>query len=444
MAQNVSAERINHQSLIEYVYNPDMFYISNPTHYQEGREVASTNTSQPQKENLKWPHNPHVELEIRVKDKTYSSHGTLVGPLHILTSCTPIYDPQQKTWADEIFVSSAKAYPVVKVYAFSEWTQKQNPHYNLALLILGKSIGKHTGWSGMLSVPDSFLQDEKVHVLKDPHVVPKVEPDEIRCTPKLNADQTGAALLANHWKTSMMLGLVTLDRDHKPLALRLSKQKVEAVAQKISENFKKYPKTAFGKAHWAKYFGDVGEETPLPANIKEVLKAQCPIWPDKKVYETHLLTLIPKSVNGQPLTLKVLGELVQKPLQGPPSKFEYLSLGQSQDIPPEHSYWTLLSRDVIPGSRNKSYAHQQELVQKYPEYEVPRALDTIVALFMEHVQNGTRLYSDAPRTYTRCQEKYHDQRQLVVGGFAVGGLRVHSNYSHVLEDDGVGVARKFH
>jgi hypothetical protein len=430
-------------SLAGHIYNSDMFHISGITPYQENGEVAFTNTSLPPKEDLKWPHNPQVKLEIRVKDKTYSSHGTLVGPHHILTSCTPICDPQQKTWADEILVSTAKTYPVVKVYTFSEWTQKQNPHYNIALLILGKSIGKHTGWSGMLSIPDSFLQDERVHILKVPHLVQKVEPDEIRCTPKLNTDQVGTALSANHWKTSMMLGLVTLDRDQKPLALRLSKQKVEAVARIISENYKPISKFAFGKRQWAKYFGDVGEEPPLPPNIEEILKAQCPIWPDKKVYETHLLTLIPKTVNGQPLTLKTLGELVQKPLQGPSSKFEALYLGQYQDVPPKHSHWTLLSRDVIPDSRNKPYANQQKLVQQYPGYEVPHILDTAVALFMEHTRSGVRLYSDAPWTYTRCQEKYNNQWQLVVGGFAVGGLRVDYIYDD-LEDGGVGVARKFH
>ncbi len=46
---------------------------------------------------------------------------------------------------------------------------------------------------------------------------------------------------------------------------------------------------------------------------------------------------------------------------------------------------------------------------------------------MEHVRTGTRLYSDKPYTYTRCQEKT-DSWQLCVGGFGAAGLRVHYDY----------------
>ena len=70
---------------------------------------------------------------------------------------------------------------------------------------------------------------------------------------------------------------------------------------------------AFGKDLWATHLGDIGIEPPLPPNIKEILNAPCPFFPGKKVEETHLLVLIPKTVNGKPLTMQTLGELVQKP-----------------------------------------------------------------------------------------------------------------------------------
>src|SRR3981189_1843179 len=53
---------------------------------------------------------------------------------------------------------------------------------------------------------------------------------------------------------------------------------------------------AFGKAMWAKYFGDSGIEPPLPSTIPEILNSRCPFWPDKKVRQTHLLVLIPETV----------------------------------------------------------------------------------------------------------------------------------------------------
>ena len=69
----------------------------------------------------------------------------------------------------------------------------------------------------------------------------------------------------------------------------------------------------FGADMWAHYFGDVGVEPPLPSNIDEILKSPCPFWPDKTIGQTHLLTLIPETVEGKPFTLNLLNELVQKP-----------------------------------------------------------------------------------------------------------------------------------
>src|SRR5207249_2641216 len=104
------------------------------------------------------------------------------------------------------------------------------------------------------------------------------------------------------------------------------------------------------------------------------------IWPEKKVEETHVLVLIPKAVNGQPLTLKSLGELIQKPKQGPATKYRGFYLGEYQDVPVQQSYWVLMSRDVIEGSRNQSYNAQKQLVSSLCQktnipYEVPKILE---------------------------------------------------------------------
>jgi hypothetical protein len=200
--------------------------------------------------------------------------------------------------------------------------------------------------------------------------------------------------------------------------------------------------TAFGKAAWAKHFGDVGVEPPLPNDIVNILQSPCPFWPGKKVQETHLLVLIPQTVNGKPLTLEMVGELIQKPLQGTPTKYASFYLGQYTDPPAPSSHWALLTRDVIPGSRNKSYKDQQALVKSKASYEVPTILDATVAILMEHVRTGSKLYRDDLWTYTRCQEKYNDTWQLVVGGFGAGGLGV-SGYGYVHDRDGVGGLRKF-
>ena len=73
----------------------------------------------------------------------------------------------------------------------------------------------------------------------------------------------------------------------------------------------------FGKAEWATYFGDIGQEPPLPDNIDAILNSPCPFFGDKnkKVKDTHELVLIPATIGGEPLTLNKLQEIIQNPKQ---------------------------------------------------------------------------------------------------------------------------------
>ena len=199
----------------------------------------------------------------------------------------------------------------------------------------------------------------------------------------------------------------------------------------------KLPSIAFGKAKWAIHFGDIGHEPPLPPDIDKILSSPCPFfssfWSNKKVEETHMLVLIPATVNGNPLTLKSLGELVKAPKQGNASKYEYLSLGEYKDTPTPRSYWALMTRDVLEGTRSKNYSDQKKIVEGFRQktgipYEVPNVLPTAVCLFMIHASTGKHLYGRDPWTYTRCQEAYNKDWQLVAGGFASPGLDVDYGY----------------
>ena len=101
----------------------------------------------------------------------------------------------------------------------------------------------------------------------------------------------------------------------------------------------------------------------------------------------------------------------------------------------------------VEGSRSKNFFEQQELISSYSRkanvpYRVPTILDTGVSIFMEYIRTGINLYPADPWTFTRCEEKYNADSQLVVGGFAQGGLYVDGYY---VDDVGIGVAgfRKF-
>jgi hypothetical protein len=205
---------------------------------------------------------------------------------------------------------------------------------------------------------------------------------------------------------------------------------------------------AFGPKEWLIYFRARLRNIPrLPLNIAEIMNSPCPFWPNKKVYETHLLVLVPQTIRGQPITLRTVEELVKNPLEGYATQYSYFDLGEHTDPDAPPSHWVLMTRDVIKGSRNTSYKDQQTLIQercqeKQVLYEVPHILDATVCILMEFVRSGSQLYSKSPCTYTRCQEPYDANLQLIVGGFGPDGLNI-SCCSKDYETRGVGGCRKF-
>lgn len=205
-----------------------------------------------------------------------------------------------------------------------------------------------------------------------------------------------------------------------------------------------YPKIAFGKKQWAKYFGDIGKEPPLPYDIHKILKSPCPFFSGKIVEETHMLVLIPESINGKKLNLITLGELVKVPKEGHAAEYRDIlnviinSVGQQAT---NQSHWVLMTKDVIEGSRHMSYEAQQASIaeinrQTKMNYQVPTALEAAICIFMHYASSHERLFNDERRLsanqplwiYTRCLEKIRgfirdtDIHQVIVGGFSSEGL----------------------
>ncbi len=185
--------------------------------------------------------------------------------------------------------------------------------------------------------------------------------------------------------------------------------------------------TIFGQEQWETHFGPIGEAPPLPVNIVEILNSPCPFNPGKMVKDTHMLVLIPKTVSGNPLNMIHLKKLVENPKGGHKTTYESVYqpiLTEHGTKPAEGSYWVLMTKDVIPESRAKSYAQQQALVGAKPGYEVPDLLSAIVGMLTHYVHTGTCLFSREPWTYTRCKEQVGGL-QTVVGGLSPGGLSIH-------------------
>ncbi len=213
------------------------------------------------------------------------------------------------------------------------------------------------------------------------------------------------------------------------------------------------PEMAFGKAKWGKYFGDIGTEPPLPPNIEQILNSACIFYPGEKIRETHLLVLIPNTVNGRAFHLNSLSELIKSPKTGNKSQYRNYNSYVKNELGTKStgSHWALMTRDVIPDSRNKTYDDQKALVARHVQkskipYELPTALDAATAILMHYVETGKALYTDDKLgkqwTYTRCQEKVNKNKwPAAIGGFSSGGLHVCHYFDHSCS--GVGCLRKF-
>ena len=218
----------------------------------------------------------------------------------------------------------------------------------------------------------------------------------------------------------------------------------------------------FGVQAWRRYFGEVGVEPPLPPDIDEILHSACPFWPDRAVKDTHLLVLIPSTVDGKAFTLDLLGELVKNPRGGGYSTQYFLYDDEVQrlsgDVYSSSSYWVLLTRDVLPGSRNKPYVDQQALIATqtshidHAPYEIPHVLEAATAIVSHYVRSGNRLYegtSDALpsiATSTRCAEFLEDTARhpspVTLGRFCSRGLVFLSGFDDDAEF-GVSCLRQF-
>jgi len=218
-----------------------------------------------------------------------------------------------------------------------------------------------------------------------------------------------------------------------------------------------YREIAFGNDKWARWFGtdvvkyeDSREEfssLPLDAFIEDCKKFKS-IFPEKNAKDSLVLVRLPKTLNGQ-LTLKSLGELAKKYFSHSDTGYRFIWSGiveELGDTPIDKSRWVLMTKDVLPRSRDKSYDEQQKIVAELAEkslisYEVPGVLESVACIFSQYFGSKTRLFSNNPWTYTRCKEEVLGY-QLVVGGFAPAGLHVDfRDYDH--DDFGVAALRKF-
>lgn len=166
----------------------------------------------------------------------------------------------------------------------------------------------------------------------------------------------------------------------------------DVIYDKILEKSNSAP---FGKKDWERHFGKVGNLPSLPGDIEDILDQPCPFSPDEKVRDTHILTLIPKTVGKKPLTLESLREMAENPLMGHSAN---LSLPTTHtDIHKngiKDSYWILMTKMFILSSEIKGgdRSNLNLEILKGTNYDLPECLEAATSILTHHVRRGDRLY----------------------------------------------------
>lgn len=212
-----------------------------------------------------------------------------------------------------------------------------------------------------------------------------------------------------------------------------------------------YHDFAFSSKNWAKLDKNIVKEVDfreemlsLPDDIVQQLRLSHNAFPGENLRKNHVLFILPEGI-----TIKKLGELAKKFFPNNTDGYGYIygPILKELNKPTKKSVWLLHKTDVIDKTRGKSFKDQETEVRNLAKksgvpYEIPTTPQTIACILAEYSRSQTRLFSDDPVTYTRCQEKVQGD-QVVVGGFAPAGLVVDYSSDYDRVNFGVAALRKF-
>lgn len=207
-------------------------------------------------------------------------------------------------------------------------------------------------------------------------------------------------------------------------------------------------KKAFGKEDWDIHTGSVGDSPIIPEIIFQVLQSPCPFWEGKKIWQTHRLVLVPAILNGKPLTLNRIMEVVKiPPYTGNKQELEtranfekdaieemrkregLLSSDeggdnhkrlkcfnyqnehiktQFGDLPIEKSYWMLMAKKPLHESLGNSLVEHKlildSIIKRTPiDYQIPTAIEAVISVLAEILGSRKEPESHSEK-YMICQE----------------------------------------
>jgi hypothetical protein len=222
------------------------------------------------------------------------------------------------------------------------------------------------------------------------------------------------------------------------------------IARMFGRNF-------LGAAEWQREFQvDVGVVLPIPTSItKELLESDCPLHPGEKIKDTHILLLVPKTVNEEQYSAVKLWELCigrkgsgEKLIDDADSSWKNEEWAKKS---PAKSQWVLIPKaDPIHSQvssekhfRSKRISEQEQVHQDhYKDYREAEALEVMTAALLNDLVNGKPRMLDN-RNFLRCVEPNASGGRVCVGCFDTKGLLVPVNFGvSGTYDVGRALARK--
>lgn len=230
--------------------------------------------------------------------------------------------------------------------------------------------------------------------------------------------------------------------DPKYLSLSLRSSFKDAAAHRLGQIndlvniIIEYLKTTlfiFDDKDWNSLLGKVNKAPKLPHGIERILQRNCPFFPGKKIWQTHMLVYLPSHVNNKELSLNHLESLFSissnKKYNVKFNRFDEEIKIEIGDLPNKESQWVLMTEDVLPETRNKTCDERLEYIKKFKEWKISSTLSSSVCIFAKFVKCGVRLYCENPPaqpTFLQCQDEINEL-PINIGGFSKFGLNI-TNY----------------
>lgn len=146
---------------------------SPPSNFKRAEAIMGSDDRAPVHNTVDSPWRVHGHLEmIFPNGKRYIGSGTMVNHRHVVTAGHCLYDSSLGGWATSVkfsaalnvFYSPIPPANATHLVTVKGWEGKEDPRFDMGMLILDRDLGEETGWHGISTVADSFLETLKINV----------------------------------------------------------------------------------------------------------------------------------------------------------------------------------------------------------------------------------------------------------------------------------------